>query len=98
MPPVPGNAKGVGVLSGRVEKPAVLGFDQMISALVSLVERANKAAKKGRVMRDFKPKNLNHQPALGKPQIMGSYRPIILPAFAPLFIPLVKRAASNQLT
>jgi hypothetical protein len=32
MPPVSGNAKGVGVLSGRVEKPTVLGFDQMTSA------------------------------------------------------------------
>jgi hypothetical protein len=32
MPPVPGKAKEVGVLSGRVEKPAVLGFDQMSSA------------------------------------------------------------------
>ena len=29
MPPVPGNAKAVGVLSERVEKPAVLGFDQV---------------------------------------------------------------------
>jgi hypothetical protein len=32
MPPVPGKAKEVGVLSGRVENPAVLGFDQMSSA------------------------------------------------------------------
>jgi hypothetical protein len=78
MPPVPGNANEVGVLSGRVENPAVLGFDQMSSALVSLVETANKAAKKGRAMRDFKPKNLNHHPALGKQQIMGSYSLIIL--------------------
>jgi hypothetical protein len=29
MPPVPGNAKAVGVLSDRVGKPAVLGFDQV---------------------------------------------------------------------
>jgi hypothetical protein len=78
MPPVPGNANEVGVLSGRVENPAVLGFDQMSSALVSLVETANKAAKKGRAMRDFKPKTFNHHPALGKPQIMGSYSLIIL--------------------
>jgi hypothetical protein len=46
MPPVPGNANEVGVLRGRVEKPAVLGFDQMSSALVPLVDTANKAAKK----------------------------------------------------
>jgi hypothetical protein len=32
MPPVPRNVKGVGVFSGRVEKPAVLGFVQMIAA------------------------------------------------------------------
>jgi hypothetical protein len=29
MPPVPGNVKGVGVLSERFGKPAVLGFDQV---------------------------------------------------------------------
>ena len=84
MPPVPGNANEVGVLSGRVENPAVLGFDQMSSALVPLVDTDNKAAKKGRVRRAFKPKAFNHHRALGKPQIMGSYRLIILPAVAPL--------------
>ncbi len=37
MPPVPGNVKDVGMLSDMLLKPAVLGFDQMMLEVGSVV-------------------------------------------------------------